>query len=103
MDLIEARSTPLHYAACGDNLKCFQFLLVRGANRMNLNYNSWVPLDVARIVLNIARECRLQSSTTCSDDAEICAVCLERICTVATEGYPAHMLVAQPTALVVCL
>ncbi|KAF5959969.1 hypothetical protein HYC85_001178 [Camellia sinensis] len=37
-------------------------------------------------VLNIARECGLQPSTTCSDDAEICAVCLERACTVAAEG-----------------
>lgn len=37
-------------------------------------------------VLNIARECGLQSSTTSSDDVEICAVCLERSCTVAAEG-----------------
>ncbi|KAL7003322.1 E3 ubiquitin-protein ligase xbat33 [Sarracenia purpurea var. burkii] len=116
MDLIG--STPLHYAACGGNLKCCQILLARGASRMTLNCNGWVPLDVARMwgrhwleplltpnsdstipmfppsnylslplmsVLNIARECGLQSST-CSDDAEICAVCLERACTVAAEG-----------------
>uniref|UniRef100_A0A5B6YUF8 RING-type E3 ubiquitin transferase n=1 Tax=Davidia involucrata TaxID=16924 RepID=A0A5B6YUF8_DAVIN len=119
MDLIGAGSTPLHYAACGGNLKCCQILLARGASRLTLNCNSWLPLDVARMwgrhwlepllapnsdstipvfppsnhlslplmsVLNIARECGLQSSTTCSDDTEICAVCLERACTVAAEG-----------------
>ncbi|KAF5947644.1 hypothetical protein HYC85_013601 [Camellia sinensis] len=37
-------------------------------------------------VLNIAREYGLQTSATCCDDAEICAVCLERACTVAAEG-----------------
>ncbi|CAI9762402.1 unnamed protein product [Fraxinus pennsylvanica] len=36
-------------------------------------------------VLNIAREYGLQSSAT-GDDTEICAVCLERACTVAAEG-----------------
>ncbi|KAL7229720.1 hypothetical protein ACSBR2_008265 [Camellia fascicularis] len=119
MDLIGAGSTPLHYAACGGNLKCCQILLARGASRLTLNCNGWLPLDVARMwgrhwlelllapnsdstipmfppsnylslplmsVLNIARECGLQPSTTCSDDAEICAVCLERACTVAAEG-----------------
>ncbi|XAR71738.1 hypothetical protein NMG60_11018141 [Bertholletia excelsa] len=119
MDLIGAGSTPLHYAACGGNLKCCQILLARGASRLTLNCNGWLPLDVARMwgrhwlepllapnsdstipmfppssylslplmsVLNIARECGLQTSTTCSDDAEICAVCLERACTVAAEG-----------------
>ncbi|XP_028075549.1 E3 ubiquitin-protein ligase XBAT33-like isoform X4 [Camellia sinensis] len=118
MDLIGAGSTPLHYAACGGNLKCCQILLARGASRLTLNCNGWLPLDVARMwgrhwlepllapnsdstipmflpsnylslplmsVLNIARECGLQPSTTCSDDAEICAVCLERACTVAAE------------------
>lgn len=37
-------------------------------------------------VLNIARECGLQSSTTSSDDTDVCAVCLERACSVAAEG-----------------
>ncbi|XVE58586.1 hypothetical protein DITRI_Ditri04bG0181500 [Diplodiscus trichospermus] len=37
-------------------------------------------------VLNIARECGLPSSTTSSDDADTCAVCLERACSVAAEG-----------------
>ncbi|KAL3834476.1 hypothetical protein ACJIZ3_009212 [Penstemon smallii] len=37
-------------------------------------------------VLNIARDCGLQFSATATDDAEICAVCLERACTVAAEG-----------------
>ncbi|XP_047332249.1 E3 ubiquitin-protein ligase XBAT33-like isoform X2 [Impatiens glandulifera] len=37
-------------------------------------------------VLNIARDYGLHSSTKCSDDADICAVCLERLCTVAAEG-----------------
>lgn len=119
MDLIGAGSTPLHYAACGGNLKCCQILLARGANRLSLNCNGWLPLDVARMwgrhwlepllkpnsdsaipmfppsnylslplmsVLNIARECGLQSSSTSCEDAEICAVCLERACTVAAEG-----------------
>ncbi|XP_021892096.1 E3 ubiquitin-protein ligase XBAT33 [Carica papaya] len=118
MDLIGAGSTPLHYAACGGNLKCCQILLARGASRMTLNCNGWLPLDVARMwgrhwleqllapnsdsviprfppssylslpllsVLNIARESGLQSSVT-SDDADICAVCLERACSVAAEG-----------------
>jgi E3 ubiquitin-protein ligase XBAT32/33 len=49
MDLIGAGSTPLHYAACGGNLKCCQILLARGASRMTLNCNGWVPLDVARM------------------------------------------------------
>ncbi|CAL5407787.1 unnamed protein product [Camellia sinensis] len=119
MDLIGAGSTPLHYAACGGNLKCCQILLARGASRLTLNCNGWLPLDVARTwgrhwleplldpnsgstipmfppsnylslpllsVLNIAREYGLQTSATCCDDAEICAVCLERACTVAAEG-----------------
>ncbi|KAL9409630.1 hypothetical protein AB3S75_047946 [Citrus x aurantiifolia] len=122
MDLIGAGSTPLHFAACGGNLKCCQarVLLARGASRMSLNCNGWLPLDVARMwgrhwlepllapssdavmprfrpsnylslpllsVLNVARECGLLSSTTSSsDDADTCAVCLERACTVAAEG-----------------
>lgn len=119
MDLIGAGSTPLHYAACGGNLKCCQILLARGASRMNLNCNGWLPLDVARMwgrhwlepllapssdllipvfppskylslplmsILNIARDSGLQSSTTSSDDMDICAVCLERACSVAAEG-----------------
>ncbi|XP_038993558.1 E3 ubiquitin-protein ligase XBAT33-like [Hibiscus syriacus] len=119
MDLIGAGSTPLHYAACGGNLKCCQILLARGASRLTLNCNGWLPLDVARMwgrhwlepllapnsdttiprfppsnylslplssVLNIARECGLQSPTISSDDAETCAVCLERPCSVAAEG-----------------
>ncbi|KAM7494507.1 hypothetical protein LguiB_029116 [Lonicera macranthoides] len=118
MDLIGAGSTPLHYAACGGKLKCCQILLARGASRLTLNSNGWLPLDVARMwgrhwlepfldpnseltipvfppsnylslplmsILNIARECGLQSSTS-SDDIDICAVCLERPCTVAAEG-----------------
>lgn len=49
MDLIGAGSTPLHYAACGGNLKCCQILLARGASRLTLNCNGWLPLDVARM------------------------------------------------------
>ncbi|CAI9092183.1 OLC1v1027365C1 [Oldenlandia corymbosa var. corymbosa] len=119
MDLIGAGSTPLHYAACGGNLKCCQILLAKGANRMTLNCNGWLPVDVARMwgrhwlepiltphsdtalpvfppsyhlslpllsVLNIARECGLHPSATPSDDADTCAVCLERTCSVAAEG-----------------
>ncbi|KAH7537991.1 hypothetical protein FEM48_Zijuj03G0151900 [Ziziphus jujuba var. spinosa] len=147
MDLIGAGSTPLHYAACGGNLKCcqariilvliasgndlvalgcklmvfvfMQILLARGASRLTLNCNGWLPLDVARMwgrhwlepvlapnsdsviptfplsnylslplmsALNIARECGFKSMTTLSDDSDICAVCLERACSVAAEG-----------------
>ncbi|XP_015878075.1 E3 ubiquitin-protein ligase XBAT33 isoform X1 [Ziziphus jujuba] len=119
MDLIGAGSTPLHYAACGGNLKCCQILLARGASRLTLNCNGWLPLDVARMwgrhwlepvlapnsdsviptfplsnylslplmsALNIARECGFKSMTTLSDDSDICAVCLERACSVAAEG-----------------
>ncbi|KAJ0086369.1 hypothetical protein Patl1_07499 [Pistacia atlantica] len=35
MDLMGAGSSPLHYAACGGNLKCCQILLARGASRMS--------------------------------------------------------------------
>ncbi|GFP84777.1 E3 ubiquitin-protein ligase xbat33 [Phtheirospermum japonicum] len=49
MDLIGAGSTPLHYAACGGNLKCCQILVARGASRLALNCNGWLPIDVARI------------------------------------------------------
>ncbi|KAL9237287.1 hypothetical protein vseg_011856 [Gypsophila vaccaria] len=49
MDLIGAGSTPLHYAACGGNLKCCQILLARGASRITLNCNGWLPLDVAKM------------------------------------------------------
>ncbi|CAL5185282.1 unnamed protein product [Lathyrus oleraceus] len=120
MDLIGAGSTPLHYAACGGNLKCCQILLAKGATRMALNCNGWLPLDVARMwgrhwlepllapssdtavssfptsnylslplmsVLNIARECGLQSpTTTSSNEIDFCAVCLEKPCSVAAEG-----------------
>ncbi|XP_054787329.1 E3 ubiquitin-protein ligase XBAT33 isoform X2 [Prosopis cineraria] len=119
MDLIGAGSTPLHYAACGGNLKCCQILLARGASRMALNCNGWLPLDVARMwgrhwleplltpssdatiptfppsnylclplmsVLNIARECGLQSSLPSPHETDFCAICLERPCTVAAEG-----------------
>ncbi|XP_073031958.1 E3 ubiquitin-protein ligase XBAT33-like [Primulina eburnea] len=133
MDLIGAGSTPLHYAACGGNLKCCQILLARGASRLALNCNGWLPLDVARTwgrhwleplltpnsdlpipvfppsnylslplmsVLNIARDCGLQTSTTASDDADICAVCIERACSVAAEGC-AHELCVR-CALYLC-
>ncbi|KAL2920619.1 E3 ubiquitin-protein ligase XBAT33 [Bienertia sinuspersici] len=49
MDLIGAGSTPLHYAACGGNLKCCQILLARGASRITLNCNGWLPVDVAKM------------------------------------------------------
>ncbi|KAK7314994.1 hypothetical protein VNO77_33526 [Canavalia gladiata] len=37
-------------------------------------------------VLNIARECGLQSATTPSNEIDVCAVCLERPCSVAADG-----------------
>ncbi|XP_078445851.1 E3 ubiquitin-protein ligase XBAT33 isoform X2 [Wolffia australiana] len=49
VSMIGSGSTPLHYAACGGNLKCCQILLARGASRLTLNCNGWLPLDVARI------------------------------------------------------
>ncbi|CAH9097882.1 unnamed protein product [Cuscuta europaea] len=48
MDLIGGGSTPLHYAACGGNIKCCQILIARGASRLTLNCNGWLPLQVAR-------------------------------------------------------
>ncbi|GFZ15285.1 hypothetical protein Acr_24g0014750 [Actinidia rufa] len=126
MDLIGAGSTPLHYAACGGNLKCYPSCKRCQSDDFKLQWVIqcrcflwWLPLDVARMwgrhwlepflapdsdsmipmfppsnylslplmsVLNIARVYGLQSSITCSDDAEICAVCLERACTVAAQG-----------------
>lgn len=49
MNLIGAGSTPLHYAACGGSLKCCQILISRGASRLALNCNGWLPHDVARM------------------------------------------------------
>nr|GMC93008.1 E3 ubiquitin-protein ligase XBAT33-like [Ipomoea batatas] len=49
MDLIGSGSTPLHYAACGGNLKCCQMLIAKGASRLTLNCNGLIPLDVARM------------------------------------------------------
>ncbi|KAL3647364.1 E3 ubiquitin-protein ligase xbat33 [Castilleja foliolosa] len=49
VDLIGAGSTPLHYTACGGNLKCCQILLARGASRLSLNCKGWLPLEVARM------------------------------------------------------
>ncbi|PKU83390.1 probable E3 ubiquitin-protein ligase XBOS33 [Dendrobium catenatum] len=46
---IGAGSTPLHYATFGGNFKCCQVLLARGACRLTLNSNGWLPVDVARI------------------------------------------------------
>nr|CAD1830276.1 unnamed protein product [Ananas comosus var. bracteatus] len=57
---IGAGSTPLHYAACGGNFKCCQastfdnsfptsVLLARGASRLAVNCNGWLPIDVAKI------------------------------------------------------
>ncbi|XP_014516279.1 E3 ubiquitin-protein ligase XBAT33-like isoform X2 [Vigna radiata var. radiata] len=37
-------------------------------------------------VLNIARDCGLQSAATSSSEVDVCAVCLERSCSVAAEG-----------------
>lgn len=49
MNMIGAGSTPLHFAAYGGNLKCCQILIARGASRLTLNCNGWLPVDVARI------------------------------------------------------
>ncbi|XP_010928614.1 probable E3 ubiquitin-protein ligase XBOS32 isoform X2 [Elaeis guineensis] len=48
IDLIGARSTPLHYAACGGNAVCCQILIARGASLTAKNANGWTPLMVAR-------------------------------------------------------
>lgn len=117
--IIGAGSTPLHYAAFGGNFKCCQVLLAKGACRLTLNSNGWLPVDVSRIwgrqhlvpllspnsklksplftpssylslplmsIINIARECGLQSLSTSFDDSDLCAICLERTCSVAAEG-----------------
>ncbi|RLN40840.1 putative E3 ubiquitin-protein ligase XBOS33 [Panicum miliaceum] len=44
-----AGSTPLHYAAGGGKLECCELLISKGASRLTLNCNGWLPMDVARI------------------------------------------------------
>uniref|UniRef100_A0A0D9XLN7 RING-type E3 ubiquitin transferase n=1 Tax=Leersia perrieri TaxID=77586 RepID=A0A0D9XLN7_9ORYZ len=114
-----AGSTPLHYAAGGGNAECCQLLLSKGASKLTLNCNGWIPVDVARMfgrrflepllspnsnssipvyqpssylalplmsILNIAREFGLLYTVSSVDDSDLCAVCLERSCSVAAEG-----------------
>ncbi|XP_072963390.1 probable E3 ubiquitin-protein ligase XBOS33 [Typha angustifolia] len=47
--------------------------------------SSYLSLPLMSI-LDIARECGLQSLAASSDDSDLCAVCLERACAVAAEG-----------------
>ncbi|KAG0497757.1 hypothetical protein HPP92_002154 [Vanilla planifolia] len=115
---IGAGSTPLHYAAFGGNLKCCQILLSKGAGRLTLNCNGWLPVDVARIwgrphlvslllpssklklptftpsnylclplksIISIARDCDLFTLSTSMDESDLCAICLDRTCSVAAE------------------
>lgn len=117
--IIGAGSTPLHFAAFGGDFKCCQVLLARGACRLTLNSNGYLPVDVSKMwgrkhlvsllspnselklpqfapssylslplmsILNIARECGLRPLSTSSDDNDLCAICLERTCSVAAEG-----------------
>ncbi|PNT67742.1 hypothetical protein BRADI_3g31460v3 [Brachypodium distachyon] len=70
-NLIGAGSTPLHYAAGGGNQECCQLLLAKGASRLTLNCNG---------------EFGLQHTISSVDDSDLCAVCLERSCSVAAEG-----------------
>ncbi|KAL1531439.1 E3 ubiquitin-protein ligase xbat33 [Salvia divinorum] len=75
-----------------------------------LNPNSDLPIPIfprssylslpLMSVLNIARDYGLQPSASASDDAEICAVCLERPCIIAAEGC-AHELCIR-CALYLC-
>lgn len=44
------------------------------------------------IGLNNCRECGLQSTTTSSNEVDVCAVCLERQCSVAAEGTEFYLL-----------
>ncbi|XLU34137.1 hypothetical protein S245_070203, partial [Arachis hypogaea] len=41
-------STPLYYAACGENAQCCQLLIAKGANLNTQNANGWTPLMVVR-------------------------------------------------------
>ncbi|PPR89216.1 hypothetical protein GOBAR_AA31458 [Gossypium barbadense] len=107
VDLIGAGSTPLHYAASRGasrtTLNCNGWLPLDVARMWGRhwlepllapNSDSTIPrfpssnyLSLPLLsVLNIARECGLQSSTTSSDDVDTCAVCLERACSVAAEA-----------------
>ncbi|CAN1264887.1 E3 ubiquitin-protein ligase XBAT33 [Linum perenne] len=49
MDLIGAGSTPLHYAACGGNLKCCQVKVHLIFLKQKPTFCSWLPVDVARM------------------------------------------------------
>lgn len=70
-NLIGAGSTPLHYAAGGGNAECCQLLLSKGASKLTLNCNG---------------EFGLLHTVASVDDSDLCAVCLERSCSVAAEG-----------------
>lgn len=42
--------------------------------------------------LNNCRDCGLQSAATSSSEVDVCAVCLERSCSVAAEGTEFNLL-----------
>ncbi|GJM91261.1 hypothetical protein PR202_ga07620 [Eleusine coracana subsp. coracana] len=125
-----AGSTPLHYAAGGGSQECCELLLSKGASKLTLNCNGWLPMDVARIfgrrclepllspnsnpsvpvfqpssylalplmsILNIARVFGLQHTVPSVDDSDLCAVCLERSCSVAAEVQFCLIMCLVPT------
>ncbi|KAL8235044.1 hypothetical protein R6Q59_021144 [Mikania micrantha] len=111
-----AGSTPLHYAACGGNAQCCQYLIVRGASLTAKNAKGWTPLDVAHswnrdwleevlvaqpqgeeptsspyLCLPLMSVIRIARECGWRDDslsicADPCAVCLENKCAIAAEG-----------------
>lgn len=52
----------------------------------NLYPSIYYRLSTLKILGAYCRDYGLQPSASASDDAEICAVCLERACTIAAEG-----------------
>ncbi|KAF3332313.1 putative E3 ubiquitin-protein ligase XBOS33 isoform X1 [Carex littledalei] len=114
MGSIGVGSTPLHYAASGGNVKCCQasslsvlcwWLPVDVAMLWGCHWLEQIlsPRSVIMIprfppsrylclplssILDIARECGMQLSSSCEeiDEDHICAVCLDRFCDVAAQG-----------------
>ncbi|KAG5108959.1 hypothetical protein JHK84_045866 [Glycine max] len=74
----DAGITALHMAALNGHFDCVQLLLDLNANVSAATFHYGTSMDLI--------ECGLQSTTTSSNEVDVCAVCLERQCSVAAEG-----------------